>query len=91
MRSLILVLIRLYQYCLSPLLGANCRYYPSCSHYAHGAIVRFGAWRGSRLALMRLARCHPWREGGYDPVPLRDAQLHVASNQKQLPLKKLHG
>ena len=91
MRPLILLLIRLYQWLLSPLLGANCRFYPSCSHYAHSAVLRFGAWRGGKLALLRIARCHPWREGGYDPVPVCDARPSAAPTNKQLTETKLHG
>jgi putative membrane protein insertion efficiency factor len=61
--------IRLYQICISPLLGANCRYYPSCSAYALEAVEVHGAWRGTWFAARRIARCHPWHAGGYDPVP----------------------
>jgi uncharacterized protein len=61
--------IRVYQWTLSPLLGPRCRFYPSCSCYAHGAIERHGAWRGGWLALKRVLRCHPFHAGGYDPVP----------------------
>ncbi len=69
MKFLAIALIRCYQMFLSPLLGANCRYQPTCSHYAITAIERFGFWRGAWLAIKRIARCHPWHEGGYDPVP----------------------
>jgi putative membrane protein insertion efficiency factor len=62
-------LIRAYQLLLSPLLGMNCRFQPSCSHYMHDAIMRFGLFRGVWLGLRRLSRCHPWHEGGSDPVP----------------------
>ena len=62
-------LIRFYQWTLSPWLGANCRFDPTCSRYAELAITRFGAWRGGYLALRRLLRCHPWGGQGYDPVP----------------------
>jgi uncharacterized protein len=62
-------LVRGYQLTLSPLLPAACRYYPTCSAYAIEAIERYGAARGSWLAARRLARCHPFRPGGYDPVP----------------------
>ena len=61
--------MRVYQYLFRPMLGANCRFYPSCSDYAHDAIVRHGAARGAWLATRRLLRCHPWHPGGYDPVP----------------------
>ena len=62
-------LIRAYQYFLSHLLGSQCRFTPSCSHFAAEAIARHGAWRGGYLAGRRLLRCHPWHHGGYDPVP----------------------
>jgi putative membrane protein insertion efficiency factor len=62
-------LIAAYQYLLSPMLGRSCRFFPSCSEYAMEALERHGALRGSWLALRRIARCHPWHPGGYDPVP----------------------
>jgi putative membrane protein insertion efficiency factor len=61
--------IRIYQYTLSPFIGNQCRFYPSCSHYAHQAIEEHGALRGTWLALRRLSRCHPFHPGGVDPVP----------------------
>jgi hypothetical protein len=61
--------IRAYQLGLAPVLGNNCRFEPSCSHYAHEAIARHGPWRGSVLAVWRILRCNPWGAGGYDPVP----------------------
>ena len=69
MKTALLLLVRSYQYSLRPLLGARCRFYPSCSDYAWGAVERYGALRGSWLALRRIARCHPYHPGGYDPVP----------------------
>jgi putative membrane protein insertion efficiency factor len=65
----LMILIRVYQWTLSPMLGAHCRFYPSCSCYAHEAIERHGALAGTWLAAKRLARCHPFAAGGYDPVP----------------------
>jgi putative membrane protein insertion efficiency factor len=67
------LLIRGYQLLVSPLLGPRCRFYPSCSQYALEAVQRHGTLRGSLLALRRLARCHPWHPGGYDPVPCHDS------------------
>lgn len=69
MRTPIRFLIRLYQWTVSPLLGPNCRFYPSCSHYALEAIERFGVLQGGWLTLRRIGRCHPWHPGGVDPVP----------------------
>jgi putative membrane protein insertion efficiency factor len=63
------LLIRGYQRLLSPLLPPSCRFYPSCSQYALEAIHRHGAVKGSWLAIRRLARCHPFNAGGFDPVP----------------------
>jgi putative membrane protein insertion efficiency factor len=61
--------IRTYRYLISPMLGPTCRFYPSCSCYAEEALQQHGALRGSYLTVRRLLRCHPWHEGGYDPVP----------------------
>lgn len=69
MQKILIFLISAYRYAISPFLGANCRFHPSCSCYAHQAVERFGALRGGWLALRRIARCHPWHEGGIDPVP----------------------
>ncbi len=69
LRLLLVALIRVYQWVISPLLGPRCRYYPSCSQYAIEALQIHGVLRGSWLALKRLLRCHPWHPGGFDPVP----------------------
>lgn len=69
MKPLLLGTIRLYQYVLSPWVGNQCRFHPTCSEYAHEAIVRHGSVLGGWLSLKRLARCHPWHPGGSDPVP----------------------
>ena len=69
MRKIILSLLRLYQLLVSPFLPPSCRFTPSCSCYAVEAIEQHGVIRGAWLAIKRLGRCHPWHEGGYDPVP----------------------
>lgn len=68
-RRIMGLLIRGYQYWISPLLGRHCRFWPSCSEYARQAIERYGLWRGGWLGAKRICRCHPWHPGGYDPVP----------------------
>lgn len=69
MKHVLIFFVRAYQVGLSPLLPATCRYYPSCSAYAVEALDKYGAARGGWLALRRILRCHPFRPGGYDPVP----------------------
>ena len=69
MTRILLLLLRAYRLALSPLLGNQCRFAPTCSQYAIEAVARFGAARGAWLALGRLLRCHPWKAGGWDPVP----------------------
>lgn len=64
-------LLRSYQYWLSPWIGYHCRFIPTCSHYAIEAIEFKGICRGSYLMIKRLLRCHPWSQGGYDPVPTK--------------------
>jgi len=69
-RTLLLTLLRGYKWALSPFLPPACRYVPTCSDYAAEAIERYGAVRGSAMAIWRLLRCHPFVRGGYDPVPM---------------------
>jgi putative membrane protein insertion efficiency factor len=69
LKRLVVLLIRFYQYAISPFLGRSCRYHPSCSEYAVEAVEKYGALKGSWLAMKRVGRCHPWHPGGYDPVP----------------------
>ena len=69
MSALLRLLIRAYRYFISPMLGPRCRFYPGYSEYAEEAIRCHGALKGSWLATKRIACCHPWHAGGYDPVP----------------------
>ncbi|MEI7612115.1 MAG: membrane protein insertion efficiency factor YidD [Betaproteobacteria bacterium] len=69
MKTLIQVLIRFYQYGISPMLGPRCRFLPTCSEYTAEAVTKYGAFKGLRLGLKRIFRCHPWNSGGFDPVP----------------------
>ncbi|MDO9423658.1 MAG: membrane protein insertion efficiency factor YidD [Methylobacter sp.] len=69
MRFMLIAIIRFYRYFISPLLGSRCRFYPSCSSYSLEALQLHGAIIGSYLTLKRLLRCHPFHEGGIDPVP----------------------
>jgi putative membrane protein insertion efficiency factor len=74
----LITLIRCYQWLLSPVLGANCRFYPTCSAYAVEALRLYGTCRGLWLGGRRLCKCHPWHPGGYDPVtptPIVDVEL----------------
>jgi putative membrane protein insertion efficiency factor len=68
-QRIVLSVIRFYQRFISPLLGSNCRFYPTCSHYMAEAIAKYGVVKGGWMGLRRIGRCHPWHEGGYDPVP----------------------
>ena len=69
MQLILITLIKLYRYLISPWLGQHCRFEPSCSAYALTAMERYGAIKGTLLTIRRLSRCHPWHTGGFDPVP----------------------
>ncbi|MBI5638953.1 MAG: membrane protein insertion efficiency factor YidD [Nitrospirae bacterium] len=68
MKKIAIGLIKLYKYFISPLLPGGCRYVPSCSEYAVDAITKYGAFKGVYLSARRIARCHPFHPGGFDPV-----------------------
>ncbi len=82
MKTLLLALLRIYQYLLSPWVGQHCRFHPTCSEYAREAIETHGALKGAWLAARRLSRCHPWHAGGLDPVPdSRDSEPGAHENK----------
>ena len=68
-KYLLIGLVKFYQYCISPLTPASCRYTPTCSQYALEALRKYGAFKGGFLALKRILGCHPWGKHGFDPVP----------------------
>ena len=76
LKYLALKLLRAYQLLISPMLGQNCRFSPSCSNYAMQAIERFGFFKCSWLTTRRLLRCHPFHPGGHDPIPEKHCSQH---------------
>ncbi len=86
MKYLLIGFLKAYRAVISPLYGQVCRYHPSCSAYALEAVTTHGSVRGSWLAVRRLARCHPWAAGGYDPVPTAaSAADHSRSSSTAAP------
>ncbi|HZW51327.1 MAG TPA: membrane protein insertion efficiency factor YidD [Rudaea sp.] len=83
MTRILLFLLAAYKRLLSPLLGARCRFHPSCSDYARVAVARFGALRGGVLALWRIVRCQPLCRGGFDPVPERFTMRRLPDKDSQ--------
>jgi len=75
MRRIFIGLIAIYRYGISPFLGSNCRYYPSCSAYTQESLEKFGVVKGGWMSAKRICRCHPWHEGGVDPVPEKITDL----------------
>ncbi len=68
MKTVLVLVIRFYQNCISPILGPRCRFYPTCSQYAIEALEKKGVIIGSKMTIKRICKCHPWHAGGYDPV-----------------------
>ncbi len=77
MKHLFIGLIRLYQLIISPYMGSSCRYHPTCSQYGIEALRTHGAIKGLWMTAKRIGRCHPWSEGGYDPVPGTEAEAQA--------------
>lgn len=82
MKKVFIALVKGYQLLISPFLGNNCRFYPSCSQYMIQAIEEHGIFKGVYLGLKRLSKCHPWHEGGMDPVPPCRCHTKQADNDK---------
>jgi putative membrane protein insertion efficiency factor len=80
MRRILILFIRGYQYLLSPFMAPSCRYTPTCSNYSIEAVQRFGFFRGLILSIRRVFSCHPWHEGGYDPVPTSFTLKKIKNN-----------
>ena len=72
MKKILILLIKLYQKFISPMFPAKCRFYPTCSQYTLEAIKEYGAIKGTYLGIKRILKCHPFHEGGYDPIPKRE-------------------
>lgn len=85
LQRLIILCVRAYQTGLSPLLGQRCRYHPTCSAYTAEAVTQHGALHGLRLAASRLTRCHPWADGGHDPVPTAPTQTTTYRSIEPMP------
>ncbi|MBM3158167.1 MAG: membrane protein insertion efficiency factor YidD [Bacteroidetes bacterium] len=73
-KRLVTLPIKIYQWCISPMLGQNCRHTPTCSQYTIEAINEWGAAKGIYLGMKRLSKCHPWGTHGYDPVPKKETK-----------------
>ena len=83
MAWLMIRLIRIYRWLLSPWIGNQCRFHPTCSCYAEEAIKRHGAIKGGYLMCARLIKCHPWHPGGFDPVPGTEHDLHNGNDNEK--------
>lgn len=69
MTRILLFLVKAYQYLISPMLGPSCRFTPTCSEYTMQALKKYGAFKGVWMSMKRIGRCHPWHDGGFDPLP----------------------
>lgn len=91
MKHMLLLLLRAYKYFISPLLGQNCRFFPSCADYASESIAKHGGFKGAYLAANRLCKCHPWHTGGLDPVPEKFpfTRIRILSAKRHIIFKSL--
>ncbi|MET3961937.1 putative membrane protein insertion efficiency factor [Marmoricola sp. OAE513] len=81
LRAVLIGLLKVYRFAISPLYGQVCRYHPTCSAYALEAVTEHGGIKGSWLAVRRVGRCHPWAAGGYDPVPAKKVSAAEAVHE----------
>lgn len=81
MKTIFIYLIKFYQIAISPVIGASCRYTPTCSAYSIKAFEEWGFWKGLRLSVKRIGSCHPWGGSGYDPVP-ENPKRHPANSEE---------
>jgi uncharacterized protein len=72
LKYIFIILIKTYKYCVSPLLGQHCRFFPNCSSYAEQSLKEYGIFKGIYLIIKRILKCHPLHSGGFDPVPVRE-------------------
>lgn len=82
-RKIVVLFIRFYQLAISPMFPSSCRFQPTCSHYAITAVERFGVLKGGWMASKRIGRCHPWNEGGWDPVPEKNVEIRNKLNSDE--------
>ncbi|HKJ34758.1 MAG TPA: membrane protein insertion efficiency factor YidD [Balneolales bacterium] len=83
MKYIFIFIIRFYQLAISPYFPSSCRFEPTCSQYSIEALKRFGIFKGTWLSVKRISKCHPWHEGGYDPVPKKDKKASHTHNHYQ--------
>ena len=91
MRKILIALIKVYRFTLSPFIGQHCRFTPTCSQYATEAIEQYGSLKGSWMAVRRLSKCHPFHTGGWDPVPENAGPQNIPqsmTNQSELNQNK---
>lgn len=82
MKHIFLIFIKFYQKAISPFIGSNCRFYPTCSHYGYEAIVKHGLMKGIWMTTKRIAKCHPFHPGGFDPVPDKIIKVDLLTNSE---------